>query len=30
MLANRADAHLEPGYIVERHLVSGDYVVFNR
>ena len=26
----RADAHLDPGYIVERQLRDGDYVVFNR
>ena len=30
MLANRSDAHLEYGYKVERHLMTGDYVVFNR
>lgn len=27
---NRADAHLDAGYIVERQLRDGDYVVFNR
>lgn len=27
---NKVDLRLEPGYIVERHLQSGDYVVFNR
>ena len=27
---NRADAHLSPGYIVERHLRDNDFVVFNR
>ncbi len=26
----RSDVHLEPGYIVERHLNDGDYVLFNR
>ena len=30
MLTNRSDAHIEYGYIVERHLINGDYVVFNR
>ena len=30
MLQNRSDAHLEPGYKVERHLRDGDTVVFNR
>lgn len=30
MLSNRSDAHLEYGYIVERHLLNGDYVIFNR
>ena len=30
MLPNRSDAHLEYGYKVERHLMTGDYVVFNR
>lgn len=30
MLVNRSDAHLEYGYTVERHLMNGDYVVFNR
>ena len=29
-LKNRSDAHLEPGYKVERHLMNNDYVVFNR
>ena len=27
---NKIDLTLEPGYIVERHLKNGDYVVFNR
>lgn len=27
---NKVDLRLEPGYIVERHLQTGDYVVFNR
>ena len=30
MLVNRADAHLEYGYKVERHLMTGDYVIINR
>lgn len=30
MLTNRSDAHLEIGYIVERHLKDEDYVCFNR
>ena len=30
ILQNRTDAHLEPGYIVERHLQDNDYVIFNR
>jgi DNA-directed RNA polymerase II subunit RPB1 len=30
MLKNRSDAHIEPGYIIERHIRDGDYVVFNR
>jgi len=30
MLQNRSDAHIEPGYKVERHLRDGDTVVFNR
>jgi DNA-directed RNA polymerase II subunit RPB1 len=30
MLASRSDAHLEYGYVVERHLMNGDYVIFNR
>ncbi|KNC87399.1 hypothetical protein SARC_00490 [Sphaeroforma arctica JP610] len=25
-----ADLHLEPGYKVERHMVDGDYIIFNR
>eukprot|EP00352_Strombidinopsis_acuminata_P001830 CAMPEP_0176383234 /NCGR_PEP_ID=MMETSP0126-20121128/33334_1 /TAXON_ID=141414 ORGANISM="Strombidinopsis acuminatum, Strain SPMC142" /NCGR_SAMPLE_ID=MMETSP0126 /ASSEMBLY_ACC=CAM_ASM_000229 /LENGTH=211 /DNA_ID=CAMNT_0017748167 /DNA_START=32 /DNA_END=667 /DNA_ORIENTATION=- len=29
-LRMRSDVHLEPGYIVERHLQDGDYVLFNR
>jgi DNA-directed RNA polymerase II subunit RPB1 len=29
-LKNRSDAHLEPGYKVERHLCNNDYVIFNR
>jgi DNA-directed RNA polymerase II subunit RPB1 len=29
-LKNRSDAHLEPGYTVERHLKNNDYVIFNR
>jgi len=29
-LGNRANAHLDPGYIVERQLRDGDYVIFNR
>lgn len=27
---NKVDMRLEPGYIVERHLQDGDFVVFNR
>ena len=27
---NKIDLQLEPGYIVERHLQNGDFVVFNR
>ena len=30
MLKNRSDAHIEPGYKVERHLRDEDVVVFNR
>lgn len=30
MLRNRSDAHIEPGYKVERHLRDGDIVAFNR
>lgn len=30
MLTNRSDAHLEVGYIVERHLKNEDIVCFNR
>jgi len=29
-MRSRSDAHLEPGYIVERHLRNDDYVIFNR
>lgn len=29
-LKNRSDAHLEPGYRVERHLMNDDFVIFNR
>jgi len=29
-MKNRSDAHLEPGYKVERHLKNNDYVIFNR
>ena len=29
-MRNRSDAHLQPGYKVERHLRDGDYVIFNR
>ncbi len=29
-LKKDSDRHLEMGYKVERHLVDGDYVVFNR
>jgi DNA-directed RNA polymerase II subunit RPB1 len=29
-MRNRSDAHLEPGYKVERHLKNDDYVIFNR
>jgi len=29
-LRSRSDAHLEEGYIVERHLCNNDYVIFNR
>jgi len=29
-MKNRSDAHLEPGYKVERHLKNDDYVIFNR
>lgn len=29
-MRNRSDAHLEPGYKVERHLRDNDYVIFNR
>ena len=28
--SNRTDIHLENGYIVERHMQNGDYVIFNR
>ncbi|KAK2964424.1 putative DNA-directed RNA polymerase II subunit RPB1 [Blattamonas nauphoetae] len=28
--ANPAQQHLEVGYIVERHMIDGDYVIFNR
>ena len=27
---NTTDEHLEKGYIVERHMQNGDYVIFNR
>lgn len=27
---NKIDMQLEPGYVVERHLQNGDFVVFNR
>jgi len=30
ILPCRTDAHLEKGYIVERHLKNNDYVLFNR
>jgi len=30
VLRNRSDAHIEIGYVVERHIKDGDYVVFNR
>lgn len=30
VLLNRTDAHLEYGYVVERHLKDNDYVMFNR
>ena len=30
LMNNRTDAHLEYGYIVERHLKNGDFVIFNR
>lgn len=30
MIRYRSDLHLEIGYIVERHLQDGDYVLFNR
>ena len=30
MIRCRSDVHLEIGYIVERHLPDGDYVMFNR
>ena len=29
-LAIRSDAQIEPGYVVERHIRDGDFVVFNR
>jgi len=29
LMNNRTDAHLEYGYIVERHLRNGDFVLFN-
>ena len=29
-MRNRSDAHLQPGYKVERHLRDDDYVIFNR
>lgn len=29
-LKSRSDAHVEIGYIVERHLKNNDYVIFNR
>jgi len=25
-----ADLHLLPGYVVERHMIDGDIIVFNR
>ena len=28
--SHRTDEHLEKGYIVERHMQNGDYVIFNR
>jgi DNA-directed RNA polymerase II subunit RPB1 len=30
MIKYRSDLHLELGYVVERHLQDGDYVMFNR
>jgi DNA-directed RNA polymerase II subunit RPB1 len=30
MIRCRSDVHLEIGYVVERHLQDGDYVMFNR
>jgi DNA-directed RNA polymerase II subunit RPB1 len=30
LLKCRSDVHLEVGYVVERHLQDGDYVMFNR
>ncbi len=30
LLKNRSDAHIECGYVVERHLRNNDYVIFNR
>ena len=29
-LPNRSDVHIQPGYVVERHIQDGDFVVFNR
>lgn len=29
-VARSSDVHLHPGYLVERHVISGDYVIFNR
>lgn len=29
-LKRDSDRHLEPGYKVERHLINGDVVLFNR
>lgn len=29
-LRSDRDRHLQPGYIVERHMINGDVVIFNR
>jgi DNA-directed RNA polymerase II subunit RPB1 len=29
-VSRSSEVHLHPGYLVERHVISGDYVIFNR